>query len=531
MKRIILLVLLATALLFFAQAETMVVPELVCEVAEEAFSGIAADTLVLHENASLAARAFADSPSLRTLVFRGEGCLFAPDAFENCPIEAIYCKAGSAAYEYAVSRGIDVYAEEDFYTDWDYAFSLKPDGSVKITEYKGLSADVAVPERIRGICVTEIGANAFRGNRAVSKIILPETIEAIGSGAFTDCAFLKSINLPGSLEEMGENPFVNCSRLTITLDAQNAVFRFYDGALVDMKNMRAVFYLCSGDTQTVTLPEGLKSVGRNAFRRAGAVTKVVLPESVRDIGDYAFYECYQLKNAALPDGLTDIGDYAFYGCESLTNVRFPEGLARVGNCAFRNCYSLGAVTLPEGTVAGENVFLMDAQSSGTIMNILPLYQFDYRKTICIFYGEEKSVATSGCGAACVSMAARYLLGNRTQTPETLFTWAYEKGYYTGDGLSHNAVSRIAGKVGLKTTWTSSTSAVLSALRNGMPVIAHMGAGTFAESGHYILLRGIDENGMIVLNDPNSRERTETVYSIEQIKQELKTTTGFCIVFE
>lgn len=531
MKKYLFGLLLAAAMAFCANAETLVVPEAVTEVSEEAFSGIAADTCVIHENAYLAERAFADSENLQTLVFTGEGCTFAPNAFENCPIDAIYCKSGSQAYEYAVQNGIDVYEEADFYTDWDFSFRLTESGTIEITSYNALSADVTVPERIRGVKVTAIGQNAFRGNRAVSKILLPDTIESIGSGAFTDCAFLKSLNLPKSLRKMGENPFVNCSLLKLDLSCENTAFAFYDGALVDMIHMRCIYFPCSSEINTVVLPEGLKTVGKNAFRRAASLTKVVLPESVTEIGAYAFYECYQLKAAALPTGLGKIGEYAFYSCESLTGISFPESLGRVGSYAFANCLSLGTKTLPETTEAGENVFLIDAAASGTVMNILPLYQFDYQKAICHFYGEDKSVATSGCGATCVSMAVRYLTGNRTQTPETLFQWAYDNGYYTGDGLSHNTVSRLAGIYGLKTTWTSSTSSVLSALKSGKPVIAHMGPGTFAESGHYILLRGVDENGMIVLNDPNSRQRTETVYSLTQIKDELKMSTGFCIVFK
>ena len=73
--------------------------------------------------------------------------------------------------------------------------------------------------------------------------------------------------------------------------------------------------------------------------------------------------------------------------------------------------------------------------SGSVMNIPKIYQFDYKQTVCTIDGQRKSVSTSGCGAASMSMVICYLTGNTTsQNPYTLFKWAYNEGYYSGDGL-------------------------------------------------------------------------------------------------
>ena len=78
-------------------------------------------------------------------------------------------------------------------------------------------------------------------------------------------------------------------------------------------------------------------------------------------------------------------------------------------------------------------------------------------------------------------------------------------------------------------WIGRDAAVIRrALETGRPVIAHMGPGTFTQQGHYILLRGLDEDGKVVLNDPNSEKRTYHTYDLSLILEEAKGDTPFKI---
>ena len=170
----------------------------------------------------------------------------------------------------------------------------------------------------------------------------------------------------------------------------------------------------------------------------------------------------------------------------------------------------------------------DEDWSGSVVNpvggmkIPVLYQYNYKKTVCTINGSAKSVSTSGCGATSASMAIAYLTGNTTQTPYTLFKWAYDTGRYHGDGLDHDTVSKMCSNYGVKCTWVSNTeSNVLNALRNGYPVIAHMGPGIFTKAGHYIVLRGVTEDGLILVNDPNSAQRTKMAFPLSTIIKQLR----------
>ena len=49
----------------------------------------------------------------------------------------------------------------------------------------------------------------------------------------------------------------------------------------------------------------------------------------------------------------------------------------------------------------------------------------------------------------------------------------------------------------------------------------MGKGTFTNSGHFIVLRGITEDGKILVADPNSKELTKESYEPAFIVNEAK----------
>lgn len=153
------------------------------------------------------------------------------------------------------------------------------------------------------------------------------------------------------------------------------------------------------------------------------------------------------------------------------------------------------------------------------------YQFNYTT---VRYGTNKSVKTSGCGAASASMVVEYYTGNTSQTPDTLFTWACNNGWYTGNGLSYAAVKQLCANYGVTLTWVGTKAEIISALKAGHPIIALMGAGTFTSGGHYIVLSGIkvvDGTTYIRVNDPNSSSRTNSYYTLDLIWEEKRTSSS------
>jgi hypothetical protein len=99
------------------------------------------------------------------------------------------------------------------------------------------------------------------------------------------------------------------------------------------------FYGCSGLT-TVTLPEGLTTIGDSAFRGCSGLATIALPGSVTTIGEFSFDGCSSLTCITLLEGLTRIGDSAFRGCSALTSFALPWSLTEIGHDTIEGCSSL-----------------------------------------------------------------------------------------------------------------------------------------------------------------------------------------------
>ena len=99
---------------------------------------------------------------------------------------------------------------------------------------------------------------------------------------------------------------------------------------------------------TVTIDNGVDSIGQKAFSDCTSLTSVAIPESVTSIESYAFQGCTSLTSISIPEGVWYIGSYMFFGCTSLADVTIPEGVKIIGGAAFEYCTSLTSVTIPEG---------------------------------------------------------------------------------------------------------------------------------------------------------------------------------------
>ncbi len=156
------------------------------------------------------------------------------------------------------------------------------------------------------------------------------------------------------------------------------------------------------------------------------------------------------------------------------------------------------------------------------MPIPLLYQFNYTTPVCKFDGESKSVASSGCGATAASMVIAYICKDYNQTPYTLFYEAAAHGRYRGGGLDYATIQDMLTSRGIDARMSNVGAEVLrNALENNQPIIINMGAGTFTNDGHYILLRGLNSEGRVLVNDPNSSDRSASSYPVEQIVREAK----------
>lgn len=129
----------------------------------------------------------------------------------------------------------------------------------------------------------------------------------------------------------------------------------YAGKTYRVTAIAAEAFYFNMKTTSVTLPDGLETIGGSAFFFASGIKALHIPDSVKTIGAMAFN---YVSNAALniPASIEFIGDSAFSG-SGVVGGDFPEGLTYIGEKAFLNCKGLTAITLPSTVETyGANIF-------------------------------------------------------------------------------------------------------------------------------------------------------------------------------
>ena len=163
------------------------------------------------------------------------------------------------------------------------------DESGVVTEFIGVDAsELVIPSEIDGKTVTGIAASAFKNNREITKVTLPESVKSIDKGAFAGCSSLTEINLE-NVTSIGKNAFGQCRALT-----------------------------------SVRLGEGLTVIPESAFTSCATLSSVTLPSTIKEIGKNAFTLC-AFKSIELPEGLTAIRCGAFRGIP-LAELHLPASL-------------------------------------------------------------------------------------------------------------------------------------------------------------------------------------------------------------
>ena len=92
--------------------------------------------------------------------------------------------------------------------------------------------------------------------------------------------------------------------------------------------------------RAIDIPDGVTTIGENAFDHDFCLEKLGIPNSVDEIGDSAFFLCMNLKNIVIPPKVTIINSGTFSYCRSITSITIPDNVTTISTYAFDGCTSL-----------------------------------------------------------------------------------------------------------------------------------------------------------------------------------------------
>lgn len=174
----------------------------------------------------------------------------------------------------------------------------------------------------------------------------------------------------------------------------------------------------------------------------------------------------------------------------------------------------------------------DEEAAGSITaeelnGTIPLFQQWDKRWGYVKYGSN-IIAINGCGPTCLSMVYTGLTGSVEKDPAAIADFCIENNYYTEDaGTSWSLMLEGAKKLGLNAEKISiGAETIKEKLTSGQPVICSMKPGDFTDTGHFIVLRAITEEGKLLINDPNNISRSEKEWDLDTVLGQVKSAWAY-----
>lgn len=191
--------------------------------------------------------------------------------------------------------------------------------------------------------LTKIGDSAFVGCESLTSIAIPKSVKSFGASVFNN--YLKTVYFEGSEEEWNAITFganntpleqaeiiFNSTGATVPDEPKDSItwsFDSSDGHLFlsgsgDMfereKTSDYEWYGFRSSIKSLTIGEGVTSVGANAFTGFVNLGEIIVGKDVKKIGDNAFAGCAKLSLISFVGEPSEISSSAFVGCNKRMTV-------------------------------------------------------------------------------------------------------------------------------------------------------------------------------------------------------------------
>lgn len=176
---------------------------------------------------------------------------------------------------------------------------------------------------------------SIQGEISIPQRYNNKDVTAIAKEGFGGCFSLEGITIPEGMKSIGDDAFNGCRSL------KRVVWNAIDCT------GKSIF---SGKTalDDLTIGDKVQTIPSSAFSGCTALKKLILGKNVREIESSAFSYCTSLSSVTFSDSLQSIGMRAFGNCSALTSVSIGNSVQEIYDCAFEKCSALKNVTIGNG---------------------------------------------------------------------------------------------------------------------------------------------------------------------------------------
>ncbi len=192
----------------------------------------------------------------------------------------------------------------------------------------------------------------YIGNKDIKEVIIPEGIKTIGPYAFANLTALTRVVLPSTLERIDYGAFYGCSSLT-TIVTRDESGQEVEG-LIHAKFINRAAFAGTDLRGEITFDRAV-AIADEAFAYNESITKLILSDATQSIGAYAFYGNTALMSVDSSAVKLKLGQYVFANCAKLSSISINAAVIPTG--AFDGCRALSSIVLgPDVAVIGEYAF-------------------------------------------------------------------------------------------------------------------------------------------------------------------------------
>lgn len=235
-----------------------------------------------------------------------------------------------------------------------------------------------------------------------TNIVVPDTIDrrkvtVLGNSTFQYCtqaSDIESVTLPDSLTTIEKNAFYNCEKLKSVTIPPNVSFIGLAAFVEGLSESSLTEIKVDPENPYFSEKDGVvfsKDGTKLIMFPSGRSGDYQIPDGTVSVGDYAFYYCVNVSSITVPGSVRSLGEGAFGNCSSLTKAVLNEGLEEIGEYAFQSSSGIRDIIIPASVKSvGKNGLRLSSECRIRVLSTDTIWADDAFRDSALIAGKKDS---------------------------------------------------------------------------------------------------------------------------------------------
>ena len=235
-----------------------------------------------------------------------------------------------------------------------------------------------------------------------TNIVVPDTIDGrkvtvLGNSTFQYCtqaSDIESVTLPDSLTTIEKNAFYNCEKLKSVTIPQNVSSIGLAAFVEGLSESSLTEIKVDPENPYFSEKDGVvfsKDGTKLIVFPSGRSGDYQIPDGTVSVGDYAFYYCVNVSSITVPGSVRSLGEGAFGNCSSLTKTVLNEGLEEIGEYAFQSSSGIRDIIIPASVKSvGKNGLRLSSECRIRVLSTDTVWADDAFRDSALIAGKKDS---------------------------------------------------------------------------------------------------------------------------------------------